>query len=111
MRVSCRQSTADFVKYVARFINLADAAPADAVRPRVIDKTELPDIYEFHLKFEGIVVAGLPASVAGADDAPESGPALPVALEKQLGLKLVKSKNVPVSFLVVDYADQMPTEN
>lgn len=111
LRVSCRQSMADFMKYLARFINFADAAPNDAPKPRVTDKTELPDTYEFHLKFEGTVATSLPPRPVGADNAPESGPDLPVALEKQLGLKLVKSKNVPVNMLVVDYADQMPTEN
>lgn len=52
----------------------------------------------------------LPDSVAAADT-PESGPALAVALEKQLGLKLTKSKNVAVNMLIVDYADQTPTGN
>ena len=101
---------ADFVRYVARFINLVDAAPDGAPRPRVTDKTELPDIYEFRLKFEGPVIAALPADADNAP-APDSAPPLSVALEKQLGLKLAKTKNVPVSMLIVEYADQMPTEN
>jgi uncharacterized protein (TIGR03435 family) len=42
---------------------------------------------------------------------PGDGPSLLNALEKQLGLKLVKTRNVPVDIIVIDHADKVPTEN
>jgi len=36
-------------------------------------------------------------------------PGLPVAVEKQLGLKL-QVKNVPIDMLVIDHLDKIPTE-
>ena len=33
------------------------------------------------------------------------------ALEKQLGLKLVKVKGIPVDVLVIDHVDKVPTDN
>jgi uncharacterized protein (TIGR03435 family) len=44
---------------------------------------------------------------AGADG---GGPTLFIALEEQLGLKLVKKK-ASLDVLVIDHADKVPTEN
>jgi uncharacterized protein (TIGR03435 family) len=74
-----------------------------APMPRVIDKTGLNAVYEFTLNFEGTYMAGYLPSVGG--------PNLFAALEKQLGLKLVKVKDVPVDVIVVDQVDKVPTEN
>jgi uncharacterized protein (TIGR03435 family) len=41
---------------------------------------------------------------------PESDPALLAAIEKQLGIKLVKSK-VPLDVVTVDHIEKIPTEN
>ena len=71
------------------------------VLPRFIDKTGLTGPYEINFEFEG---AMLPR-------ASEGGVTLPDALEKQLGLKLVKVKTVPVDVLVIDNIDKVPTEN
>ncbi|HEY6341877.1 MAG TPA: TIGR03435 family protein [Candidatus Sulfotelmatobacter sp.] len=43
-------------------------------------------------------------------DQPESDPALLAAIEKQLGIRLVKSK-VPLDVVTVDRVEKMPTEN
>jgi uncharacterized protein (TIGR03435 family) len=34
-----------------------------------------------------------------------------VAIEKQLGLKLVKTKDIPLEVIVVDHVDKVPTGN
>jgi uncharacterized protein (TIGR03435 family) len=41
---------------------------------------------------------------------PESDPALISAIEKQLGIKLVKSK-IPLDVVTVDHIEKIPTEN
>ena len=48
---------------------------------------------------------------AAAADLSSSAPTLFTALEKQAGLKLVKTQNVPVEVLVIDHIDKTPTEN
>jgi len=49
---------------------------------------------------------------AGAASDPGSGlPDIFTALEKQLGLKLVKVKAVPVDVLVIDHVEKAPTGN
>ncbi|MGA7157688.1 MAG: TIGR03435 family protein [Acidobacteriaceae bacterium] len=65
----------------------------------VVDKTELPDRYDLKLRWT-------------PDDAPvqtDSPPSLFTAIEEQLGLKLVSSKE-PVSVLVIDHIEQ-PSPN
>jgi uncharacterized protein (TIGR03435 family) len=34
-----------------------------------------------------------------------------VAVEKQLGLRLEKAKDIPLDVIVVDHVDEVPTEN
>lgn len=65
----------------------------------VVDKTGLTGKYDFRLEYS---MAGLPA-FAGQPQAPLDSPApdLPSALEKQLGLKLEKTK-APLDVLVID---------
>jgi uncharacterized protein (TIGR03435 family) len=113
MKVTCRRSMADFTKDLGRFVNLTNAEPGDAPVPRVLDKTGLTGIYEFRLEFMATMnLRGLSGGASSASDPGDySVPFLFKALEKQLNLKLVKTKNVPVTVLVVDHADQMPSEN
>jgi uncharacterized protein (TIGR03435 family) len=112
MKVSCRRSMADFTTDLGRFVNLTNAEPGGAPVPRVVDKTGLPGIYEFRLEFVATMnLRGLGGAPSASDPADYSVPFLFKALEKQLNLKLVKTKNVPVTVLVVDHADQMPSEN
>jgi uncharacterized protein (TIGR03435 family) len=54
---------------------------------------------------------GLPTGIAAPNDPVTGGPTLLAALENQLGLKLVKSKSVPLVILVIDHWDKVPTEN
>ncbi len=75
------------------------------------DKTGLTGLYEFRLEFEGTtaIPGAAPPPAVDALDPGAGGPNLFTALEKQLGLKLVKMKAVPVDLLIVDRLDKTPT--
>jgi uncharacterized protein (TIGR03435 family) len=66
----------------------------------VVDHTGLQGKYDIKLAF----------SLGGFDDASEPGPDMFSALEKQLGLKLVKSR-APLDVIVIDHIDRTPVEN
>jgi uncharacterized protein (TIGR03435 family) len=71
----------------------------------VIDKTGLTSAFDFKLDYvPGAALAGI------ADTQTDSGPDLFAALEKQLGLKLQKSKAL-VDVVVIDHLDKTPSEN
>jgi uncharacterized protein (TIGR03435 family) len=77
---------------------LAEAVPSEGmVSPRVIDKTGLTGRYDFTLEYAS----------ASAD---ATGPSIFTAVEKQLGLKLDKSK-APLDVIVIDRIDKVPTAN
>ncbi len=95
-------------------------------RPRVTDKTGLTGKYDFTLEFScpacfaavavPVSAVGAPqppgdASAAEAASEPAGGPTVFVALEKQLGLRLEKAKDIPLDVIVVDHIDKVPTEN
>ena len=130
IRSSNRMSMTQFVSSLGLMVNESNRTPEAAI-PRVADKTGLTGTYEFTLEFAGkaFVPASLtaalqsamaaarlargetsPAPVVGDPDG-AGGPSLFTALEKQLGLKLQKVKNVPVDIVVVDHIDKSPTEN
>jgi uncharacterized protein (TIGR03435 family) len=72
----------------------------------IVDKTNLDGYYDFKLAWSPEAEAGkAPASFA----ADPGRPPLSIALEEQLGLKLVSAK-APVEVLVIDSMDR-PTEN
>jgi uncharacterized protein (TIGR03435 family) len=74
----------------------------------VVDQTGLTGIYTFHLQWEQDHprTSGSPDAAAAE---PSGLPALPTALEEQLGLKLVPTK-APVESLVIDHIER-PSEN
>ena len=82
---------------------------------RTVDKTGLTGPYDFTLEFSN---AGLPGPMGrgvaapSPDEAgqPDAAPDLFAALEKQLGLKLEKSKT-QLDVIVIDHMDRQPTEN
>lgn len=82
---------------------------------RALDKTGLTGTYDFNLEFSS---AGLPGSMGrsfgnttpGEAAEPDAAPDLFTALEKQLGLKLEKSKT-QLDVMVIDHMDKVPTEN
>ena len=72
----------------------------------VVDKTGLTGRFDFTLEY----VTGLPdATREGAAEPPPAG-ILFEALEKQLGLQLVRKK-VAFDVLIIDSVDRLPTEN
>lgn len=86
---------------------------------RSVDKTGLTGKYDFKLEFSPV---GLPGPIGGRPNptvpgqAPAAaandpgGPDLFTALEKQLGLKLERSKT-QLDVIAVDHMDKTPTEN
>jgi uncharacterized protein (TIGR03435 family) len=95
----------------------ADPTDFASRKARVIDKTGLTGAYDFTLEFacEGCRGLGANLPLPAGDSPPAADPAvLPnifAAFEKQLGLKLEKTRDIPLDVIVVDRVDKVPTEN
>jgi uncharacterized protein (TIGR03435 family) len=121
------KAISDLIRQLGGFINSSMGAKDGSPIPRIVDKTGLTGKYDFSLEFDCEGCVGLAAMMrnlpafAGRGDAPapqeaapDPGSGLPnifVAIEKQLGLKLVKVKDIPTDILVIDSADKVPSEN
>jgi len=94
-------------------------------QPRVVDKTGLTGKYTFILEYRDAGMAQIArrvsvasvgagsealARLAESDDA-GGGPSIISAIQKQLGLRLDKTTDVPLDLVVVDSVDKVPTEN
>lgn len=81
------------------------------VQPRVVNKTGLTGKYTFILEFDCAACA--PLNAKPTDTATDTGayPEIFVALQKELGLRLEKTMDVPVRVVVVDSVDKIPTAN
>jgi uncharacterized protein (TIGR03435 family) len=116
--VTCQNMT------MAQFAEkLKDIAPG-YIRTPVLDATGLEGGYDFTLSFSAVGLTQRPAGQANGPVAPGAPPVdvaaaasdptgavtLFEAIEKQLGLKL-EAKKRPVPVLVIDHAEQKPTEN
>jgi uncharacterized protein (TIGR03435 family) len=120
IRMTYRVTMAMFCRALGADINMSNGTPIGDPQPRVVDKTGLAGTYEFTLEFAGSMrssgtmppepAAGEPG-VPLASDPAEGAPDIFTAVEKQLGLKLVKVSDVPVDMLIVDNAGKVPTEN
>ena len=90
----------------------------------VVDQTGLTGAYDFSISFSRAGKLRAPAASPSAAtpsgsadlDAPDPGGGLPAislfdAVQKQLGLKLVKKDSVPTSVFVIDHVEPQPTEN
>jgi uncharacterized protein (TIGR03435 family) len=77
----------------------------------VVDKTGLKGLYDIRLQWTPEAALAAPVAPGTILTAPASpqGPSLPVALEEQLGLRLVSDKG-PLPVLVIDSV-QRPPEN
>jgi uncharacterized protein (TIGR03435 family) len=133
------RSMAEFV-YNLRFrIGLAvgESQWTGNQNPRVRDRTGLTGRYDFVLEFAcqrctggltgGPTGQGLPEPLVsnrqmGGADQQDSANAVPetqaselpsifVAVEKQLGLKLVKVKDIPLDVIVVDHVEKIPAKD
>jgi uncharacterized protein (TIGR03435 family) len=94
---------------------LADILQSQLMPSRIVDKTGLTGAYDFSLEFSraglpGFMGRSLTAPSLGEADQPDPAPDLFSALEKQLGLKLEKSKT-QLDVIVIDHMDKEPTEN
>jgi len=112
---SFRNNMARFAENLATVINDSNGtAGAGAPRPRVVDKTGLPGIYDIRLEFAGTPFqnpAPDGAAAPGASDPVDAGPNIFSAVQQQLGLKLTKVADVQVDVMIIDHIDQTPTEN
>jgi uncharacterized protein (TIGR03435 family) len=114
MRSTHRASSmADLVNELSVMVNFATG---DLTGPpaRVVDKTGLSGSFDFKLEWSPAGMTPAPV-VPGPDNAPMAGdsgggPTLFAALDKQLGLKLVKDK-ATFEVLVIDHADRTPVAN
>jgi uncharacterized protein (TIGR03435 family) len=77
---------------------------------RIVDKTGLTGYYDFTLEYAGAMFAAEALPLAAQERLDASGPSIFTALEKQLGLKLQKTK-VAADVIVIDHADKTPIEN
>ncbi len=89
-------------------------------QPRVIDKTGLAGKYTFILEFDCPACVPLaPAVSANPDGGNTSAPMeeslgfpnIFVAVQKELGLRLIKTPDVPMDVIVIDALNKIPTEN
>jgi uncharacterized protein (TIGR03435 family) len=105
-RISGKRTMADLCRGLGASINEANGTYTfGGPVPRVVDKTGLTGIYDFTLEYSGST------SPDAATDPGGGPPNLFIALERQLGLKLQKVKDVPVEVLIVDRADRIPAAN
>jgi uncharacterized protein (TIGR03435 family) len=106
-------SISEFADYLSVFVT----APGDRTY-YVVDKTGIAGRYDIRVKFDNrdsAIKAGPDVQAAlGAQDALGPGSGLPTifrALEQQLGLRLVRTKDISVDTLVIDHAEQTPVGN
>src|SRR6185312_15931694 len=87
----------------------------------VVDGTELTGKYDFDLEFSADAPMGMGGMLPppppggginppGGDSPEDIAPALPTALQQQLGLRL-ESKKITLPTITVEKADKTPTEN
>jgi uncharacterized protein (TIGR03435 family) len=93
----------DFAQDMANV--LTEAVPlVGMVIPRIFDKTGLTARYDFTLEYSNFIYD------RPDNDVEITGPSIFTAVEKQLGLKLEKSK-APLDILVIDHVERAPAAN
>lgn len=101
--------------YLRSFLQQSTGAQTN----HIADKTGLAGKYDYTLKFDArgadsavVVAPGVrAASPSGSASDPSGLPNLFNALEKQLGLKLIKSKGFPLDTIVIDEIQRVPAGN
>jgi uncharacterized protein (TIGR03435 family) len=120
------KSMTEFVSNLGPTVGFARGLASIPEQPRVLDKTGLTAKYDFTVEFDCRGCAGLPAAAraslpllagrgggdgASAGNGPDAGSGLPdifAAFQKQLGLKLVKVKDIPLDVVVFDRIEKIP---
>jgi uncharacterized protein (TIGR03435 family) len=120
------RTMAEFVSNLGFIIGSSMGKPVTQgyAQPRVVDKTGLTGKYTFILEYSseaGAALRGLMAAQGNpetpgasppvADDPGGGAPNIIVAIQKQLGLRLDKTADIPLEVIVVDSVDKTPTEN
>ncbi len=96
-------------RMTARMQTVADIANWVGFQMRnnhIVDKTGLTGKYDFRIEFSN----GGPRVTSSPDTPSDPIEDFAAALERQLGLKLEKSK-APLEVLVIDHIEKIPTEN
>ena len=88
--------------------NLADNLSL-LVERQVVDQTGLAGKYNIKLKFAPDDETAMPAAQQDSAAAKETGPSIFTAIQEELGLKLVSTKE-PLDTIVIDHVE-MPSEN
>jgi uncharacterized protein (TIGR03435 family) len=99
MRATFHESMPEFLEYLP-FMVMESNGERGYPRYRIADRTGLEGVFDFTLEF---------FSRATPEDG--GGPSIFQALERQVGLRLNKTKDVEVELIVVDRAERIPTEN
>jgi uncharacterized protein (TIGR03435 family) len=120
------RTMAEFISNLGNLIRISQGKDLGSPTPRVVDKTGLTGKYTFILEYYNPNqpdLSGLLRRAAGADSGAGNGsppppsepggglPTILVAVQKQLGLRLDKTADVPLDVIVVDSVDKVPTEN
>lgn len=109
VRVTCRDCTmAEFVDnlktpFLARMWYSHESADSDP-SPLLVDRTGFAGRRNFNLEFVQLVALPIIKD-------PSTGYSFADAIEKQLGIRLVKGKKEPMDVLVVDHAEKTPSAN
>jgi uncharacterized protein (TIGR03435 family) len=109
IRIRTRDRMAGVCRVLGQALNISHGVPFGPLA-HIVDRTGLDGIYDVDLDFTG-VASTHPDGDALDQLASDPGPTLFSAVEKQLGLKLRKTGDVRVAVLVVDRANQIPSEN
>src|SRR5262249_6188643 len=74
----------------------------------IVDKTDLPGIYEINLTLNRIRGGSGESGPRGGNSAPQDSydPPVSKALENQLGLQLTPNSKIPVEWVVVDHIEE-----
>jgi uncharacterized protein (TIGR03435 family) len=123
------RNMSNFAAQLGNMVSRALGSDPNVAQPRIADKTGLTGKYDFTVEFDCQGCQGLSAAMfanlpllagRGGDGGPapqsatDPGSGLPnifTALEQQLGLKLVKVKDVPLDVIIIDHAEKVPTGN
>ena len=104
---------AEFAQYLINYVT-----PEDELTHYVTDKTGLTGMYDFTLKFDAdqrsVRLSPQVQAALGPQDDSEPGSGLPnvfKAVEQQLGLKLMRAKDIPLDTIVIAHAERIPTGN
>ena len=109
VRATCRGCTmTEFTEYLGHGLIMRawyDPAITPAYKlPLLVDRTGLAGKFNFTLEFGQLVPPHMPHQAG-------EGLTLFTAIEKQLGLKVERGKKAPMDTIVVDKAQQIPTDN